>query len=226
MANIDEVIPRDIREKYEFYDCNNGLDILIGSFPDEWGELIDCLRRFQISTEEIIKNGGNKSKMPEKIDEILFPQGWAEMKILGNLEVVPQIRSKRKGNYKTLDSQIIKGYLDGHNVDFVKNKVAFDVEWNSKDQTFDRDLLAMRMYHECNVISVGIILTRSVELNEVFKSLEYTTSKGETLPVIKKYGKSTTEMDQLKRRLQGRRNGGCPVLAIGIKKKCVYDWNE
>ena len=57
MANIDEVIPQDIREKYEFYDCNNALDILMGSFPDEWGELIDCLRRFQISTEEIIKNG-------------------------------------------------------------------------------------------------------------------------------------------------------------------------
>lgn len=35
---------------------------------------------------------------------------------------------------------MIKGYIDGHNIDFVKGKVAFDLEWNSKDQTFDRDL--------------------------------------------------------------------------------------
>jgi hypothetical protein len=28
--------------------------------------------------------------------------------------------------------------LDGHKVDYVKNRVAFDLEWNSKDQTFDR----------------------------------------------------------------------------------------
>src|SRR3546814_4372321 len=29
-------------------------------------------------------------------------------------------------------------YLDGHKIDYVKGKVAFDLEWNSKDQTFDR----------------------------------------------------------------------------------------
>ena len=76
------------------------------------------------------------------------------------------------------------------------------------------------------MINVGVILTRAVELNDIFRELQYTNSKGEQKPVIEKFGKSTTEMDQLKRRLQGRRNGGCPVLAIGIKKKCVSDWEE
>ncbi|MDY2939331.1 MAG: BglII/BstYI family type II restriction endonuclease [Fusicatenibacter sp.] len=226
MANIAEVIPQDLQEKYEFYDCNNALDILIGSFSGEWAELINCLRCFQISKEEIIISGGNKSMMPKKIDDMLFPQGWAEMRITGNLQIVPEVRSKRRGNYRSLQPNTITGFIEGHNVDFVKNQVAFDVEWNSKDQTFDRDLLAMRMYHECNVINVGVILTRAVELNDIFKELQYTNSKGEQKPVIEKFGKSTTEMDQLKRRLQGRRNGGCPVLAIGIKKKCVSDWEE
>ena len=62
--------------------CNNALDILIGSFSGEWEEIIDCLRRFQISTEEIIISGGNESMMPKKIDDMLFPQGWAEMRIV------------------------------------------------------------------------------------------------------------------------------------------------
>lgn len=30
-------------------------------------------------------------------------------------------------------------------------KIAFDVEWNSKDQTFDRDLYAFRSFSECGM---------------------------------------------------------------------------
>ena len=96
-------------------------------------------------------------------------------------------------------------------VDFVKNKVAFDLEWNSKDQTFDRDLLAMRTYFDCGLIDVGVIVTRAEELNDIFRE------KG----VMAKYGASTTWMGKLLYRLKARRNGGCPILAVGIKKACV-----
>ena len=40
-----------------------------------------------------------------------------------------------------IDEKILKGYIDGHNIDFIKEKVAFDLEWNSKDQTFDLSLI-------------------------------------------------------------------------------------
>ena len=43
-------------------------------------------------------------------------------------------------------------FLDGHKVDYVKGRVAFDLEWNSKDQTFDRDLYAMSAFSQCGVI--------------------------------------------------------------------------
>jgi hypothetical protein len=33
-------------------------------------------------------------------------------------------------------------------------------------------------------------------------------------------------MGKLLTRLDSRRNGGCPVLAIGMKKKCITDWYE
>lgn len=45
------------------------------------------------------------------------------------------------------------------------------MEWNSKDQTFDRDLLAMRTYFDCGLIEVGVIVTRSEELNQIFKNI-------------------------------------------------------
>lgn len=53
----------------------------------------------------------------------------------------------------------------------MKNCVAFDLEWNSKDQTFDRDLYAFRAFHEAGVISAAVLLTRSADLNSVFRNL-------------------------------------------------------
>ena len=115
------------------------------------------------------------------------------------------------------ETELIEGYIDGHNIDFLKNRVAFDLEWNSKDQTFDRDLMAMRTYFDCGLIDVGVIVTRAEELNDIFRKLG----------IIAKYGASTTWMGKLLPRLKSRRNGGCPILAVGIKKPCVEgDFDE
>ena len=47
-------------------------------------------------------------------------------------------------------------------------------------------------------------------------------------PLLRKYGASTTWMGKLTYRLDSRRNGGCPILAVGIKKGCIegYDGAE
>ena len=126
-------------------------------------------------------------------------------------------RKNQRGRFdkQPFDEKILEGYID--NIDFIKGKVAFDLEWNSKDQTFDRDLLAMRTYFDCGLIDVGIIVTRSEELNDIFK--EITDHRGK--PLIQKYGASTTWMGKLEYRLRSRRNGGCPILAVGIRKPCV-----
>lgn len=125
----------------------------------------------------------------------------------------PRQNVQRRGRFanEPFEEKMIEGYIDGHNIDFLKNKVAFDLEWNSKDQTFDRDLLAMRTYFDCGIIDVGIIVTRSEELNDIFKKVD----------IISKYGASTTWMGKLTYRLDSRRNGGCPILAVGIKKSCI-----
>ena len=120
-----------------------------------------------------------------------------------------------------------ENYIDGHNIDFLKGRIAFDLEWNSQDQTFDRDLLAMRTYYDCDIVSAGIIVTRSQDLNDVFKTVyDYDKNSRTWKPIMRKYGASTTWMGKLLYRLESRRNGGCPVLAIGIKKTCVSDWKE
>ena len=217
--------PVDLVDRYEFHSYGHAMEILTESFPEHWRELHDALAGFSITKAELISAGGNETAIPKKFDELLYPKGWREIKITADLKVklYPR-RAGQRGRFadEPFEERTIDNWIDGHNIDFVRGKVAFDLEWNSKDQTFDRDLTAMRTYFECGIIDVGVIVTRSEELNDVFKTIS--VGGGETL--MKKYGASTTWMGKLLPRLNSRRNGGCPVLAVGIRKACVLGWKE
>lgn len=220
---MDEIkyIDSDLLSRFEFHNYGHALEILHDAFPIEWGEIQESLRNLSLSLSDIQQEGGNESPIPKKFDDVLYPFGWREIRISGDLIVkkYPRQTRQRRGRFtdQPFETETIAGYIDGHNIDFLKNRVAFDLEWNSKDQTFDRDLLAMRTYFDCGLIDVGVIVTRSEGLNEIFKAAK--DSKG--APLIKKYGASTTWMGKLTYRLDSRRNGGCPILAIGIGKECV-----
>lgn len=217
---IKQYIREELLEKFEFQSYGHALEILSEAFPEEWGEIQDSLEKLSISVEELRAAGGNETAIPKKFDDSLYPLGWREIRITGDLlvKLYPR-RANQRGRFSDLpfDEKVIEGYIDGHNIDFIKGKVAFDLEWNSKDQTFDRDLLAMRTYFDCGLIEVGIIVTRSKELNDIFR--ETLDAHGKNL--LSKYGASTTWMGKLEYRLKSRRNGGCPILAIGIRKPCV-----
>lgn len=221
-VNPSDFVPEKFLSKFEFHSYNHAIEIITQAFPEEWEELLVCLDKFQVTTQDLIAAGGNETKIPQKIEDVLYPFGWKEIKITGDLIVKKYLRhinQRNKFSETPFEEEKIEGYIDGHNVDFIKNRIAFDLEWNSKDQTFDRDLFAMRTYYDCNVISAGIILTRSEELNDLFKELLDSDGKS----ILRKYGASTTWMGKLLPRLNARRNGGCPVLAIGMKKTCIID---
>lgn len=221
---LEQYIDNDLLSRFEFHNYGHALEILHDAFPGEWEELQDCLRKLRLSVEDIRTAGGNESPIPKKFDDVLYPYGWREIRISGDLIVkkYPRQTAQRRGRFadKPYEVETIDGYIDGHNIDFLKNRVAFDLEWNSKDQTFDRDLLAMRTYFDCGLIDVGVIVTRSEELNEIFKSLTDKDGK----PLMKKYGASTTWIGKLIYRLDSRRGGGCPILAVGIRKGCIQDY--
>lgn len=217
---FEKYINSDLLSKFEFRNYGHALEILHDAFPEEWKELQECLRRLKLTVADIKKAGGNESPIPKKFDDVLYPYGWREIRISGDLMVkkYPRQVVQRRGRFATepFETELIKGYIDGHNIDFLKNRVAFDLEWNSKDQTFDRDLLAMRTYFDCGLIDVGVIVTRAAELNDIFKQEN----------IIAKYGASTTWMGKLTYRLDSRRNGGCPILAVGIRKECIEEYGK
>ncbi len=221
--DIKKYIDEELSKRFEFHNYGHALEILHEAFPTEWDELKECLRKLKLTLADIKKAGGNESPIPKKFDDVLYPCGWKEIRISGDLIVkkYPRQAVQRKGRFadNPCETETIKGYIDGHNIDFLKNKVAFDLEWNSKDQTFDRDLLAMRTYFNCGLIDVGVIVTRAKDLNDIFKKEKDNSGQ----PLIKKYGASTTWIGKLTYRLDSRRNGGCPILAIGIRKECIEE---
>lgn len=220
-ALVEKRIPGDLLDKYEFYSYKNAAVVLSETRAKEWGELIAALRGFAITTNIISAAGGNESEIPKRINALLRPLSWHETVIRGDLVVKllwkEQIGTTRGGKpkFEKRETQNVReGYLDGHKIDYVKNKVAFDLEWNSKDQTFDRDLYAFNAFYQAGAIDAAVLLTRSASLNDVFRDLG----------IMSKYGASTTWMGKLLYRLNAGRNGGCPVLAIGIKPGCILDW--
>lgn len=213
MEKWRRLIPDSLHSKYEFYNFNNAVEILHQAHHDEFGEIISALNAFSVVIDDIVKGGGNESAIPKKITSILRPLGWQEVKITGDLLV-----KLHKRNPHSEEDIVIKDFIDGHNIDFVKGKIAVDVEWNSKDQTFDRDLYAFRTFFECGIISCGVIITRSERLNKVFETL------GEDIK--KKYGASTTWMGKLIPRIMSRRHGGCPIMVVGITPNTISDWKE
>ncbi|MDY4610063.1 MAG: BglII/BstYI family type II restriction endonuclease [Sphaerochaetaceae bacterium] len=202
------LIPEALFERFEFYNYNHALEILYQAYPVEYGEILQALDHFELTVEDIKQQGGSKSPIPPKFETILTPLGWDEVKLSGDLHLT--LYPRHAGDSVSHKS-ILCNYIDGHNIDFYKGRIACDVEWNSKDQTFDRDLFAFRTFYECGIISAAVIITRSEELNGYFKML------GE----MQKYGASTTWMGKLLPRLESRRHGGCPILAIGIRPSTI-----
>lgn len=191
-----DLLPQYIRDNYEVHEWKHACAILRDDFPEEWNDLVEVLSNFLWYRSWIAIGGGSKSKVASAIDSALYAKGWVERKF---------------------DTEIL---VDGigvdsptHSVDCFKNRVALEIEWNNKDPFFDRDLNNFRLLFELRVMSVGIIITRSDDLQEIFKDLGRGSS----------FGASTTHMSKLLPRVNGGGGGGCPLLVFGISKSLYVE---
>ncbi|AFM14118.1 Restriction endonuclease BglII [Turneriella parva DSM 21527] len=238
-SEVSKFVNKAVLAKYDVYSYRNAASILKNSFPEEFAEIEKALLDFSITTKDIGLPGGNESTIPKKLSDSLRPKKWYETRIQGDLiirvyEQSEEVIKGGKAKKHTLPPKEdikLENYIDGHKIDYVKGKVALDMEWNSKDQTFDRDLYAFRLFHECGIISAAVLMTRSEKLNDVLKEIPQLNKDGslkeeagKIVPCIKKMGASTTWMGKLLYRMNAGRHGGCPVLVIGIKAEAVSDW--
>ena len=184
-----DLLPPSILEKYEVHEWKHACAILANDFKNEWQDIMELLDQFGFLKSWISVGGGRKSKVAKAIDEFLYARGWSEKDFSTSVKV---------------DDNVIDSPT--HKVDCYKNGVALEIEWNNKDPFFDRDLNNFRLLFDLHAISVGVIITRCDELQQIFDRL----GRGES------YGASTTHMSKLLPKIEGGSSGGCPILVFGI----------
>lgn len=193
-----ETIPERIRERYHIEERGHAAAILAGDFPNEFADIVDCLTEFTLKKSQILTPGGGRSPISRSLDGFLHQRGWHERSF--NIQI-------------TIDGKPVP--IPTHKIDNFKNEVGLEVEWNNKTEFYDRDLNNFRLLKELRVLAVGVIITRTSELQRLFDEL----GKGES------YGASTTHWDKLIPKVDGGGAGGCPLLLIGMGMNC-YDPNS
>lgn len=190
------LLPQHIRDNYEVHEWKHACAILKEDFPQEWLDILDLLTTFRLKKSWITNPGGSKSQVSGFMDSFLYDRGWEEKQFATQMVV----------DDMSLDTPT-------HKVDCVKNRIALEIEWNNKDPFFDRDLNNFRLLFDLRAISVGVIITRCDELQEIFKELGRGSS----------YGASTTHMSKLLPRIEGGGGAGCPILVFGISKNLYVE---
>lgn len=194
-----DLLPPALLEHYEIHEWRNPCAVLSVAHTEAWRDILDVLTSFRIlrtDLGEAGEKGGGKSKIAIRMDRMLRAKGWAPREFDTSI---------------VIDGHQVKSPT--HEVDCFKGKVALELEWNNKTEFYDRDLNNFRLLFDLRVADVGVIITRCDELQDVFDDLGRGSS----------YGKTTTILSKLKRKLDGGAGGGCPVLAIGMKKSLYVD---
>ena len=136
------LVPAEIAARYEVHEWRNGLAILTAAHPEEWANLLEVLRAFVLLKSDVLKPGGSKGLISQRLDSHFTKLGWIE-----------------------------KAFDTTHKVDCYKNRVALEVEWNNKDPFYDRDLNNFRLLFDLRAIDAGVIITRCTELQQIFNRL-------------------------------------------------------
>jgi hypothetical protein len=186
---VQQLYPSDVRARWEIHEWRNATAIFTGIHRSEWADLMQVLSSFRLLRSEILRSGGNKSPIANRLDRPLYQLGW----------------EKKEFDTKiTVDDTVYESPT--HEVDCFKNRIALEVEWNNKDPFYDRDLNNFRLLFELRAIDLGVIITRTDELQGIFNAL----GRG------KSFGQATTHMSKLLPKIDGGGAGGCPVLVFGI----------
>lgn len=213
---LDKLIPDHLLNKYEFHNYHHAAEVISCAFPNEWRDLLDMLSAFMITKTDLSTAGGAETSIPGKVDSVLYPRKWRNVQVSGELNVkfYERIIDRKQYSDFPVKESTISGYLNGQQIDFYKSRIGIYLEWNKKDLAFDKVLNDIKSLYDANIISAAAIMTRGEDLNDAFKRIMDDDGK----PVFRKYGSSSTWLGRLLPRLEARQAGGCPVLAIGIKK--------
>ena len=206
------VFPADVLKRYEMREVRNASAVIANTNPNECKELIEVLRGFALTKENIVTPGKNEGQIAKKLNKAFRDRGWREGQYDARLTSVLTLVPYRAAGEKKPAISETEVLSKGYKVDNLKDKMALDVEWNAKDGNLDRDVSAYRALYEAGIISAGVMITRTVtDLRELGHRLGRERFLATT---------TTTNLGKLEPRLTRGDAGGCPMLAIAVTARC------
>ena len=149
---------------WDFQSLNYASAVVADEFEPEFERFLDALLTAKFTVEDaIIKRGGGRSDQTTALGKALVTQGW------GANNITIKNRVEFSANFEAVDTESTTHEID-HLVSNGDGRLAaIEIEWNNKDEFFDRDVQAIRRLYELNVIDLGVIITRSEALESKIK---------------------------------------------------------
>lgn len=163
------LFPSFLHYSYSFTSFNGAAAVIKYNSPNEFDRLVRLLTLYKTRLIDICRPGGNRSPTT-----IIFGRIARKVGYLSEVELSASYQWAISSGGSCLLQWRTSNDLHAHKVDHWSERVALDFEWNSKDQTYDRDLLAVRHFYDLGIISAAVIVTRdlSAEFTSFFPSLE------------------------------------------------------
>ena len=141
------------RSGFDIQTVNHAQAILEEDFSVQLDEICDALLELRIPGWELIQGGGGEAASTQRLRRMLNERRWLK--------------------HRFVISKIVDGDEKssvGHEIDHVRTgdsgTIALEIEWNNKDPFFDRDLENFQRLHAEGIISVGVVITRGMSLQQ------------------------------------------------------------
>lgn len=148
----------------------NFADIILESeFPEQTDILLDTLLQTNFDIEQsIIKSGGGLATQTQALA--------SRFNEIGKKNVVKIFREiVFTGTFRNISSEDSSHEIDHLCQNSENQFLAIEIEWNNKDEFYDRDFQSLKRLYEAHIIEAGIIVTRGTSL------------EGALLPMVEKY---------------------------------------
>lgn len=206
------VLPEDVLARFDMRETRNAAAVLAAADRAALEEIVEVLRAFQLSREDVLGAGGEKSGLAKRLDKAFRELGWREAQVTTRIVLEARRMPYRAVGETRAEVHTSEVLNEGYKTDNLKRRVALDLEWNAKDGNLDRDLAAYRSLYGYGLIDVGVMITRTQQdMRDLARRLDPETKKFMT--------STTTNLEKLEPRLTRGDAGGCPVLAIAISSR-------
>lgn len=152
------------RRGWNIKDINHGIPIASTSFEEEMQFIENTLLNFSLKTEDhFIKRGGGEADQTRFLSLKFEEMKWLETTV----EVRNQILFSQR--FGTVFNNSITHKIDHIGFNEKDEKFALEIEWNNKDEFFDRDLANFQNLWNLKAIEFGIIITRGENMEDAIR---------------------------------------------------------